>query len=68
MKNASKFVFIKFVQQLKQEGVQLMDCQVYTAHVESLGGRLISRKEYLEHLTPTLSNGAGEGVRKTPKL
>ncbi|HVF81158.1 MAG TPA: leucyl/phenylalanyl-tRNA--protein transferase [Flavisolibacter sp.] len=68
MKNASKFVFIKFVQELKQEGVQLMDCQVYTAHVESLGGRLISRKEYLEHLTPTLSNGVGEGVMKTPKL
>lgn len=48
--NASKFVFIKFVQQLKLEGVQLMDCQVYTPHVKSLGGRLIERDEYLSLL------------------
>lgn len=52
--NASKFVFIKFVQQLKQEGVQLMDCQVYTNHVESLGGRLIDRVEYLKYLHPKI--------------
>lgn len=41
--NASKFAFICFVQHLQKSGVQLVDCQVYTPHVESLGARLIPR-------------------------
>lgn len=60
--NASKFAFIKFVQQLQRQEVELIDCQVYTTHVESLGGRLIERKKYMEYLTPTLSSGAREGA------
>lgn len=42
--NASKFAFIKLVQQLQTENVQLIDCQVYTQHLESLGARMISRE------------------------
>ena len=45
--NASKFAFIRYVQQLKTEGVYLLDCQVYTAHLESLGAAMISRKEFI---------------------
>jgi leucyl/phenylalanyl-tRNA---protein transferase len=45
--NASKYAFISFVQQLKSEGVELIDCQVYTAHLESLGARMIPRVEFL---------------------
>lgn len=45
--NASKFAFIKWVQHLQQEGMQLVDCQVYTPHVESLGARLISRDDFV---------------------
>ena len=45
--NASKFAFISYVQHLQQEGIQLVDCQVYTEHVESLGAKLIPREEYL---------------------
>jgi leucyl/phenylalanyl-tRNA--protein transferase len=41
--NASKFAFINYVQQLQSEGVVLIDCQVYTQHLESLGARMISR-------------------------
>lgn len=48
--NASKFAFIKFVQQLQDEGVELIDCQVYTEHLESLGARMISRTEFTERL------------------
>jgi leucyl/phenylalanyl-tRNA---protein transferase len=47
--NASKFAFIRFVQHLQKSGVQLVDCQVYTPHVESLGARLIPRI-YFVHL------------------
>ncbi|MGM1056086.1 MAG: leucyl/phenylalanyl-tRNA--protein transferase [Bacteroidota bacterium] len=49
--NASKFGFIKWVEQLKLEGVKLIDCQIYTAHLESLGAEEISRKEFLEFLS-----------------
>jgi len=45
--NASKYAFIKLVQHLKQEGVKLIDCQVYTEHLESLGAKMISRKEFV---------------------
>ncbi len=45
--NASKFAFISYVQHLQKKGVQLIDCQVYTQHVESLGGRLIEREKFI---------------------
>jgi leucyl/phenylalanyl-tRNA--protein transferase len=45
--NASKYAFILYVQQLQREGVGLIDCQVYTEHLESLGARMIPRPEFL---------------------
>ena len=45
--NASKYAFIRYVEQLKSEGVELIDCQVYTAHLESLGARMIPRPQFL---------------------
>jgi leucyl/phenylalanyl-tRNA--protein transferase len=48
--NASKTAFIYAVEQLKQEGVVLIDCQVYTEHLESLGARFIGREDFLKIL------------------
>lgn len=48
--NASKFAFIQLVSQLMQEKVVLIDCQVYTEHLESLGAEMISRKDFQEYL------------------
>lgn len=48
--NASKFAFINYVQQLQKEHVQLIDCQLHTAHLESLGAKMISRKLFTEIL------------------
>lgn len=48
--NASKFAFINYVQQLQKEGVVLIDCQVYTAHLESLGAGMISRRDFINIL------------------
>jgi leucyl/phenylalanyl-tRNA--protein transferase len=48
--NASKYAFIKYVQQLQHEGVELIDCQVYTEHLESLGARMIPREEFIARL------------------
>ena len=48
--NASKFAFIKFVELLVKEGVQLIDCQQQTLHLESLGAEMISRELFIDLL------------------
>ncbi len=56
--NASKVAFVKLVQQLRQWDFTLIDCQVSTAHLISLGAREIPRNEFMTMLklalkTPT---------------
>ena len=50
LSNASKFAFIRLITQLQQQGVALIDCQVYTEHLESLGARMIPRSEFVNLL------------------
>lgn len=54
--NASKYAFIKYVQQLASEGVQLIDCQVYTEHLESLGACMIPRECFIQLLQDNIAN------------
>ncbi len=49
--NASKFAFIHLVDHYAQKGIELIDCQMHTAHLESLGGRNIDRKQFESYLT-----------------
>ncbi len=44
--NASKFAFIKFVKALETNGIELIDCQVYTKHLDSLGAEFISKNTF----------------------
>lgn len=46
--NASKFAFVHWVSHLQQQGVQLIDCQVYTEHLESLGAEMMPRRAFVE--------------------
>lgn len=46
--NASKVGFITFIQ---NTDYKVIDCQVYTNHLESLGAEDISRADFLNHLT-----------------
>ena len=48
--NASKAGFITLVRALEKSSFWLVDCQVGTPHLESLGARGISRDKYLELL------------------
>jgi leucyl/phenylalanyl-tRNA---protein transferase len=48
--NASKFAFINFTKHLQKQNIKLIDCQIYTAHLESLGARMIDRKLFCEIL------------------
>ena len=49
--NASKYAFIKWVEALRAMGVVLVDSQVHTPHLESLGARMIGRKVFTELLS-----------------
>ncbi len=45
--NASRYAFIKYIQQLKEEGIELIDCQVYTEYLESMGAKMIPGEEFI---------------------
>jgi leucyl/phenylalanyl-tRNA---protein transferase len=45
--NASKIGFISLVKKLQEKHYKLIDCQVYTPHLASLGAVEIPRKEFL---------------------
>ena len=44
--DASKVAFVALVRQLQRRGYQLIDCQVYTRHLASLGAHTIPRREF----------------------
>jgi len=49
--NASKFAFISLVHQLQTtHQLQLIDCQVYTPHLESLGAQMVDRALFIQQL------------------
>ncbi len=48
--DASKAAFIILAQTLGKLGFSMIDCQLYTSHLESLGAEKIDRKVYLELL------------------
>ena len=45
--NASKAAFITFVQYAAGKGITMIDCQVYTDHLASLGAQMIPRDTFL---------------------
>ena len=49
--NASKIGFITFTQYFKEQGGKLIDCQVYTDHLASLGAEEITRADFISLLT-----------------
>lgn len=48
--DASKIAFVHLVQQLRAWDFGLIDCQVRTNHLASMGAREISRMEFSQHL------------------
>jgi|TARA_B110000037_G_scaffold77510_1_gene92664 leucyl/phenylalanyl-tRNA--protein transferase len=47
--NASKIGFISFIQMSE---FKLIDCQVHSSHLESLGAEKINRSDFMQHLIP----------------
>lgn len=59
--NASKAGFITLVHHLQKEGVTLIDCQVHTPHLESLGAEEIPRSRYMMLLEKDLNHPTKKG-------
>lgn len=60
--NASKFGFVTLVKHLQAWGFVLIDCQMATRHLESLGARSIPRQQFANYLRdhldqPTTAHG-----------
>lgn len=53
--NASKYAFILYAKYLQNLGIKLIDCQVHTPHLESLGAAMIGRTEFLQILKKEIS-------------
>lgn len=48
--NASKFAFIKLTEELQAKEYRVIDCQLHTDHLESMGAQEIPRKEFMKLL------------------
>ncbi|MEZ4888700.1 MAG: leucyl/phenylalanyl-tRNA--protein transferase [Chitinophagales bacterium] len=59
--NASKAGFITLVYNLQKWGFNLIDCQIHTDHLESLGAIDIPRKAYLDLLNESLTSESVRG-------
>ena len=48
--NASKFALIRLAEELDKKGYSLIDCQLYTPHLESMGAEEIPRATFMKYL------------------
>ena len=54
--DASKVAFVSLVQHLKTLGIGMIDCQMKTPHLASLGAREISREDFIKKLAILCNN------------
>ncbi len=60
--DASKVALVSLVEHCLRTGIELIDCQVYSEHLESLGAREIPRSEFLEQIGTALTHQAPEAI------
>ncbi len=53
--NASKVAFVYLTQNLKNQNFKLIDCQVSSEHLASLGAKEIRREKFMQHLQENLN-------------
>lgn len=56
--NASKIGFVTLVRDLAAWGFVMIDCQMHTAHLESLGASSLSRERFAEYLAKYLDQAS----------
>jgi leucyl/phenylalanyl-tRNA--protein transferase len=50
VRDASKVAFATLVERLKKDSCEMIDCQIPSPHLKSLGAREIPRDEFMKHL------------------
>lgn len=60
--DASKLALVCLAEHLQQAGFLLIDCQIYTPHLARMGGRLIPRASFLQHLATATQQEAPAGL------
>jgi leucyl/phenylalanyl-tRNA--protein transferase len=55
--NASKLALLHLIEHLRSRGLQWLDVQVMTPHMEALGAREIGRSKFLDLLAIAQANG-----------
>jgi leucyl/phenylalanyl-tRNA--protein transferase len=50
LRDASKVALVRLVEEARARGIHLIDCQVQSHHLETLGSRTMSRQEFLRLL------------------
>ena len=66
MTDASKVGFVTLVRQLERWDYRLIDCQVYTGHLERLGARMIARREFTRLLEKETWQSASQAWTPDP--
>lgn len=66
--DASKIAFVHLVKHLKNTGFKLIDCQVESAHLTSLGAKQIPRSIFAEKLSAYCSQQIAPATFKTQPL
>jgi leucyl/phenylalanyl-tRNA--protein transferase len=61
VQNASKIALIQFFRLMEERGIELLDCQVHSPHLESLGARQIPRREFMDLLRGCLEHKTMRG-------
>ena len=52
--NASKFGFIMLVKNLEEQGFKLVDCQIYSDHLLTLGAEEIPRPSFIQQFKASI--------------
>lgn len=66
--DASKIAFVSLVNRLQADGFGLIDCQMRTAHLASLGAREIPRTEFSQYLQVLTARSPTQPWQKTERL
>ena len=64
--NASKLALVALARQLESRGFGLIDCQVHSDHLVSMGAEALPRPDFQEALTALLASKEQPGPWKTP--
>ncbi|UTH74075.1 leucyl/phenylalanyl-tRNA--protein transferase [Chromobacterium sp. IIBBL 290-4] len=60
--DASKLAFVHMVRHLAAQGVEMIDCQMHTSHLASLGARLLAREVFLATLKEKIAQSQPIGM------